>query len=51
MKLLKNTSINEHAIELVKSKQPSYELIYSLKLVKLENLKTYIDTNLNIGFI
>lgn len=51
MKLLKNTDINKHAIELVESKQPSYKLIYSLELVKLETLKTYIDTNLNIRFI
>ena len=49
--LPKNTGINEHAIELEKSKQPLFGPIYSLELVELETLKTYIKTNLANGFI
>lgn len=51
MELLENTGINEHTIELVKGKQPSYEPIYSLGLVELEILKTYIKTHLKNKFI
>lgn len=51
IKLSKNTSINEHTIKLVEGKQPPYRPIYSLKLVELEILKTYIKTYLKIGFI
>ena len=43
--------MNKHAIELEKSKQPSFESIYSLGPLELETLKTYIKTNLAIGFI
>ena len=46
-----NMGINEYAIELKKSKQPSFGPIYSLELVELEILKTYIKTNLTNGFI
>ena len=46
-----NTSINEHTIERVKGKQPSYGPIYSLGLVELETLKAYIETHLKTGFI
>ena len=42
---------NEHAIELEKGKQPPYEPIYSLGLVELETLKTFIKTKLANGFI
>ena len=49
--LRKNTRINEHAIKLDKNKQPLFEPIYSLGLVELETLKTYIKTNLANGFI
>lgn len=42
---------NEHAINLEKSKQPTYWPIYSLGLVELETLKTYIETNLANDFI
>ena len=49
--LPENIKINEHAIKLEKSKQPSFEHIYSLKLVELETLKIYIKTNLANGFI
>ena len=51
MKLPRNTSINEYAIELQDGKQPPYGLIYSLGLVELETLKTYIETHLKTGFI
>ena len=34
-----------------KSKLPPFELIYRLKLVKLETLKAYIKINLANGFI
>ena len=50
-KLLENTKINKHAIKLEKSKQSSFKSIYSLRLIKLETLKTYIKTNLTNGFI
>ena len=42
--LLENTKINIHAIDLEKGKQPPYGLIYSLRPVELETLKTYIET-------
>ena len=49
--LPKHTEINTHAIDLKKDKQPPYEPIYSLGLVELETLKTYIETNLANSFI
>ena len=49
--LPKNTGLNEHAIELEIGKQSRFGLIYSLKLVELETLKTYININLANGFI
>ena len=49
--LPERTEANEHAIELEKSKQPPYGLIYSLGPVELETLKTYIGTNLANDFI
>ena len=49
--LLENTKINEHVIKLKKEKQLFLRSIYSLKLVELEILKTYIKTNLANGFI
>ena len=51
MELPENTGINEHAIELVESKQPPYGPIYSLGPVELETLKAYIETHLKTGFI
>ena len=50
-KLPEHTEINTHTIDLEESKQPSYGPIYSLGLVELETLKTYIETNLANGFI
>ena len=49
--LLKNTWMNEYAIELKKGKQLSFEPICSLGPVELETLKTYIKINLANGFI
>ena len=51
MKSLENTKINKHAIKLEKSKQPLFGPIYSLELIELETLKTYIKTNLVNDFI
>ena len=42
--------INNYIIELEKSKQLLFSLIYSLKLVELEILKTYIKINLTNSF-
>ena len=51
VELLENTGINEYTIELEQGKQPLYRSIYSLELIELETLKTYIKTNLVNGFI
>ena len=51
MKLSENTSINEHAIELIEGKQQPYGPIYSLSPVDLDILKTYIECHLKTGFI
>ena len=48
---LENTRINEHAIELEKSKQLLFRPIYNQGPVELEMLKIYIKTNLAKGFI
>ena len=45
------TGINNQAINLIKSKQTLYGLIYSLGLIKLETLKIYIEINLANRFI
>ena len=50
-KLPEYTGINEHAIELEKDKQSPFGPIYSLGLVGLKTLKTYIETNLANVFI
>ena len=49
--LPERTEFNEHAIDLKDGKQPPYGPIYSLGLVELETLKTYIETHLKTGFI
>ena len=51
MELLKNTGINEHAINLEKGNQLPYKPIYSLGLMELETWKTYIKTYLKTGLI
>ena len=49
--LPEHTKINDHAIDLVNGQQPFYGPIYSLRLVELEILKAYIETNLANKFI
>ena len=49
--LLEHIGINDYAIKLVGSQQPSYSPIYSLGPVEMETLKAYIETNLANGFI
>ena len=49
--LLEITELNQHVIKLQKGQQLLYKPIYSLGLVELEMLKTYIETNLANGFI
>ena len=49
--LPERTKFNEYAINLEDSKQSPYGPIYSLGLVELETLKTYIETHLKTGFI
>ena len=51
VKLLENIKINKYAFELEKDKQPFFRPIYSLGLMKLKTLKTYIKTNLANNFI
>lgn len=50
-KLSKNTSINNYSINLVDDKLLPYCPIYSLRIVKLETLKSYIKINLVTRFI
>lgn len=49
--LVEITKLNQYTIELDKSQQLFYRLIYSLGLVKFKTLKTYIKINLNNSFI
>ena len=51
MELSKYPGINNHAIKLKKSQQLFFSPIYSLKLVDLEILKTYIKISLVNNFI
>lgn len=44
MELLENTGINKYAIKLIDRKQPLYGPIYALSSLKLEILKTHIET-------
>ena len=45
------TKLNQYAIKLQKSQQLLYRSIFSLSLVELKTLKTYIKTNLANSFI
>ena len=45
------TGINNHLINVLDNKQPSYSSIYSLKPVELKMLKIYIKANLTSNFI
>ena len=49
--LLEHTKINDNVIELEEGKQPLFGLIYNLKPVELEMLKTNIKNNLANDFI
>ena len=51
VELPENTGMNEHAITLENAKQQPFGPIYSLRLVELKILNTYIKTNLANGFI
>lgn len=50
-KLLEYIKINNYTIDLIEKHQPLYGFIYSLRQVKLEILKTYININLTNSFI
>lgn len=50
-KLPEHTGINNIFIDLVDGKQSPYKSIYSLGPVKLETIKTYIETNVANSFI
>ena len=49
--LADRTKLNKHTIDLKNDKQPPYRPIYSLGLIELETLKTYIKTHVKTGFI
>ena len=49
--LPEHTRINDYPIDLLDDKQPPYGPIYSLGLMKLEALETYIKANLASSFI
>ena len=49
--LPKNIRINEYIIKLKKGKQSLFGSIYSLRQIKLEILKNYIEISLVISFI
>lgn len=51
IELPKNTGINKDIIIRIVNKQLFYTLIYTLNIVELETLKTYIETNQKTGFI
>lgn len=51
MELSEQTEINNHIIKLKKDKHLLFDQIYSLRSIKLETLKTYIETNLANNFI
>lgn len=51
MKLPKYIWINDYIIKLEEDKQSFFNLIYSLKPIKLKMLKIYIKTNLANNFI
>ena len=51
VELLKYIEINNHAIKLEKGNQSFFSPIYSLKLIKLETLKTYTKIKVVNRFI
>ena len=50
VEILKYIEMNDYIIELEEGKQLTFGLIYSLKLIKLETIKTYVKINLANGF-
>ena len=50
VELLEYTNIKDYLIDLIDDKQLLYSLIYSIKLVKLKILKTYVKIMLASGF-
>ena len=50
-KLSKNIKINKHTIKLETDKQSLFGSIYSLRSIKLETFKIYIEINLANDFI
>lgn len=50
-KLLEYNEIYDYTIKLIKDKQLTYNLIYSLKLIELDILKMYFKINLANSFI
>lgn len=51
IKLLKYIGISNNLIDLIDNKRLFYSLIYSLELVELKTLKSYIKTNLTSKFL
>lgn len=51
MDLIKHTEIHNYSFNLIEGKEPSHSPIYSLGLVELETLKTYIKTHFKTSFI
>lgn len=51
VELPKHIYINNHLINLIDNKQLLYDLIYNLKPMELQILKTYIKINLANNFI
>lgn len=51
LRLTEYSRINNHFIDLEKRKKPIYGSIYSLELMKIETLNTYIKTNFASSFI
>ena len=49
--LLEHIEIKDHAIKFVDDWEPPYGLIYNLRSVELETLKTYIEINLANSFM
>lgn len=47
VKLLEHLNINKYTINLEKSKQLFYKLIYSFRLIELKTVKTHIENNLS----
>ena len=51
VEFLEYTRINDYTIKFKKNKLPSFDIIYSLDLVELKILKTYIKINFASSFI